>query len=178
MRVVNRLLAVLLAIGVVLAAAVTVLEVSAQRANHRPLVLNWPGVYDWATRTTWGAAPVLLLSIGLTVTGVLLLATQLTPRRPDRLPISCSHPATDAAITRSGLARSLRRAVTEVDGVSQARVTVRRRRARIRVTARAGAASDTGALRTTLTEAARRQLDALGLTRPPALSVKVTAPER
>jgi hypothetical protein len=176
MRVVNRLLALLLAVGVILAAAITVIEVVARRAHHRPVVLDWPGAHDWATRTTWGAAPVLLISIGLTATGLLLLAAQLKPRRPDRLPITSADPATDAAITRGGLAHSLRRAVSEVDGVGRARVTVRRRRTRLRVTTHGD--TDRSTLRTTLTGAAQRQLAALHLNHPPALSVRVTTRER
>lgn len=176
MKVANRLLALILAVGVILAAAIAVIEVTAQRVRHRPVVLNWPGAYDWATRTTWGAAPVLLISIALTVAGLLLLAAQLKPRRPDRLPIASADPATDAAITRGGLAHSLQRAVTDVDGVSQAHVTVRRRRTRIRVTTRGDC--DPSTLRTTLTGAAQRQLDALHLNHPPALSVRVTTRER
>jgi hypothetical protein len=172
MRVINRLLALLLAVGMILAAVIVEIEVIAHRTRHLPVVLDWPGAHDWATRTTWGAAPVMLISIGLAATGLLLLAAQLKPRRPDRLPITSADPATDAAITRGGLAHSLRRAVTDVDGVSRARVTVKRRRTRIRVTTRSDA--DTSTLRTTLTGAAQRQLDALHLNRPPALSVRVT----
>ncbi|MFI7599382.1 DUF6286 domain-containing protein [Actinoplanes sp. NPDC049681] len=178
MRVLNRLLALLLAVGVIFAATVGVIEVIAQRAHHDPVLLNWPGVYQWGTRTSWGAASVRLLSIALIVTGLLLLIAQLKPRRPARLPIAAANPATDAAITRSGLAHSLRRAVTAIDGVSHADVTVRRHRARIRATTGAGGESGTGTLGTTLTETARRRLNALHLRRPPNLSVRVTTRER
>ncbi|MEV8510167.1 DUF6286 domain-containing protein [Actinoplanes sp. NPDC051475] len=177
MKVLNRLLAPLLALGFLFAAAVGVIEVIAHRTGHRPVLLNWPGVYHWAAHTSWGAAPVRLLSVGLVVAGLLLLIAQLTPRRPARLPITTTNPATDTAITRRGLAHSLRRAVTGIDGVSHAHVTVRRRRARINATTRAGE-SDTGTLRTTLTETARRQLDALHLSHPPTLAVRVTTGER
>ncbi|MFI1991068.1 DUF6286 domain-containing protein [Actinoplanes sp. NPDC020271] len=177
MRIVNRLLALLLAAGAVLAASIAVIEVIAYRVHHPPVVLNWPGVYRWAARTTWGAAPVVLLSVVLVIAGLLLLVAQVKPRRPARLPIAAADPATDAAITRRGLAHSLQRAVTNVDGVGRAQVTVGRRRTRIRVTTRAGG-SGTGRLRTTLTDTARRQLDALHLIRPPTLSVQVTTRER
>jgi hypothetical protein len=178
MRVLNRLLALLLAVGVVFAAAVGVTEVIAQRAHHRPVLLNWPGIYHWAAHTTWGAAPVVMLSAGLVAAGLLLLIAQLKPRRPARLPIAAANPATDAAITRGGLAHTLRRAVTGIEGVSHAHVTVRRRRARISVTSRAIGDTDKSTLRTSLTETARRQLDALRLSRPPVLSVRVSTRER
>jgi hypothetical protein len=155
-----------------------VTEVIAQRAGHRPVLLDWPGVYRWAAHTTWGAAPVVLLSIGLGAAGLLLLTAQLKPRRPTRLPIATDDPATDAAITRAGLAHTLRRAVTGIDGVSRAHVTVRRHRARISVTSRAAGNNGESALRTSLTETARRQLDALHLMHPPVLSVRITTRER
>ncbi|WP_199517295.1 DUF6286 domain-containing protein [Nucisporomicrobium flavum] len=174
MRVLNRLFAFALAIGVVFAATVGVIEVIAQRAHRRPVLLDWPEVHSWATRTSWGAAPVLLLSIGLIVVGLLLLVAQLTPRRPARLPITAGNPATDAAITRGGLAHTLRRAVTDVDGVSRVHVRARRHRARISASTRA---TDIDAVRATLTETAQRQLDALHLSHPPTLSVRVTTRE-
>ncbi|MFI7545827.1 DUF6286 domain-containing protein [Actinoplanes sp. NPDC049599] len=178
MRVLNRLLVLLLAVGVVFAATVGVIEVIAQRTQHRPVLLDWPGVHHWAARTSWGAAPVVLLSVGLVGAGLLLLIAQLKPRRPARLPIAAAGTDTDAAITRGGLAHSLRRAVTGIDGVSEVQVTVRRHRARVRATTRAAGAAGLGALRTTLTETARRQLDALHLSHPPTLSVRVTTRER
>lgn len=178
MRILNRLLALLLAVGIVFGAVVGVIEVIAQRAHHRPVLLDWPGLYHSAAHTSWGAAPVLLLSIGLVIAGLLLLIAQLKPRRPNRLPIAAANPATDAAITRGGLAHCLRRAVTGVDGVSQAHVTVRRHRVRVSAVTRVADDADAGALRSALTEAARLQLDALHLSHPPALSVRVTTRER
>jgi hypothetical protein len=177
-RLLNRLLALLLAVGVLVAATVGVIEVIAHRTHHRPVVLDWPGVYHWAARTSWGAAPVLLLSVGLVAVGLLLLIAQLTPQRPARLPITAVNVATDAAITRGGLALSLRRAVTGIDGVSHAHVTVRRHRARVSATTRFTGDSELGALRMTVTETARRRIEALQLIRSPTLSVQVTTRER
>jgi hypothetical protein len=178
MRVVNRLLALLLALGVIFAAAIGVIEVIAQRTHVHPVVLNWPGIYHWAAHTSWGAAPVRALSIGLVVVGLLLLVAQLKPRRPTRLPIAAGNPATDAAITRRGLAYSLRNAVTDIDGVNRAQVTVRRRRARIRATVRTTSVRNADTLRTTVTETAQRHLDSLQLIHPPKLSVRVATRER
>ncbi|MEV4467647.1 DUF6286 domain-containing protein [Micromonospora echinofusca] len=178
MRVLNRLLALLLAVAVVFAATVGVIEVIAQRAHHHPVLLDWPGVHHWAARTSWGAAPVLLLSIGLVIIGLLLLIAQLKPRRRTRLPIAAANPATDAAITRGGLAHNLRRTVTGIDGVGHAHVTVRRHHARVSATTRNATDSDRDKLRTTLTDAAQRQIAALHLNHPPTLSVRVTTRER
>ena len=67
----------------------------------------------------------------------LILALELKPRRVTRLPLRSAHDATDAAVTRGGLAGTLRAAATGVDGISSAAVTVRRRRARVTATSAA-----------------------------------------
>ena len=67
----------------------------------------------------------------LIVVGALILTLELKPRRVTRLPLRSGDDATDAAVTRRGLAGMLRAAATGVDGISSATVKVRRRRARV-----------------------------------------------
>ena len=62
---------------------------------------------------------------------------ELKPRRVTRLPLRSGDEATDAAVTRRGLAGTLRAAATGVDGISSAAVKVRRRRARVTAAAAA-----------------------------------------
>ena len=109
----------------------------------------------------------------LIVVGALILALELKPRRVTRLKLRSDDNATDAAITRGGLAGALRAAALDIDGISKAATRVRRRRARITATAAARdrAAADT--LRQPVTDAARRRLDDLQLRHPPRLRVRV-----
>jgi len=67
----------------------------------------------------------------LIVVGALILAIELKPRRVTRLRLRAADDATDAALTRSGLAGTLRAAATGIDGITSAAVTVRRGRARV-----------------------------------------------
>lgn len=178
MRIVNRLLAFLLSLATIVAAVVLVVEVIAQRVGADPAILDWPALLRWAQRTTWGAAPVRLISGGLAVAGLALLLAQLAPRRPDRLAMHSDDTATDAAVTRLGLTRAVRSAVTDVDGVDDARVRVRRRRIRVHAEAAGSDPTQARSVRDTMTRAANQCVDGFNLKRPPALSVRVSTKER
>jgi hypothetical protein len=176
MRLLNRLLALLVSLAVIVAAALLIIEVIAQRVGVDPVVFNWHATYRWAARTTWNAAAVRGVCLLLAVVGLALLTAQLKPRRPARLPVHGQDQATDAAITRRGLARTLAATVGDVDGISAARVAVHRTRIKIKAQARAD--QPAMALREAARRAAQDRLDALRLRRPPRLAVRVSARER
>lgn len=178
MRNVNRLLAFVLSLAVMVAAVTVVVEVAAERAGAGPALLDWPALYRWTQHTTWGSAPVRVVSGLLAVAGLALLLAQLVPRRPDRLAVHSDDAATDAAVTRRGLTRAVHSAVTDVDGIADARVRVRRRRIQVRAQTSAGAPSQIAAIRDATTLAARQRVHALTLKQPPTLSVRVSAKER
>src|SRR3954471_103296 len=106
MRIVNRPLAFVLSLALILGAAVLVIEVVAQRIGSEPVLFPWPSVYQWAQQTSWGAAPVMLLSVLLVVVGLGLLVLQLMPRRPVQLALDSGDTPTEATVTRRGLART------------------------------------------------------------------------
>jgi hypothetical protein len=174
----NRLLAFVLGLAVIVAAATVVVEVIAGLAGAGPALLDWPAALQWAQRTSWGAAPVRIVSGLLAVAGLALLLAQLTPRRPDRLAMDSGDTVTDAAVTRRGLTRAVRGTVTDIDGIADARVTVRRRRIRVHARAAAGPPSQVPALRDATTQAARQCVDALKLAHRPTVSVRVSTKER
>ena len=138
-----------------------------------PLLVHWTTWYQWARGTRWDAFVVRVWSAILIVTGALILALQLKPRRAVRLPLRSGHDATDAAATRRGLAGALRAAATGVDGISGASVKVRRRRARVTATSAARGRHAATALTEPVTQALRSRLDTLNLLRPPRLRVRV-----
>jgi hypothetical protein len=105
-----------------------------ERQPARAALDHWD---RWAAETRWDALVVQVWSAVLVVVGALILALELKPRRVTRLPLRSAHDATDAAVTRGGLAGTLRAAATGVDGISSAAVTVRRRRARVTATSAA-----------------------------------------
>ena len=178
MRLVNRPLAFILAAALAMAAIIVIIEVIAAAVNHGPIVLHWPTWYHWANKTAWNQLVIQVWSAILIVIGVLILALELKPRRVTRLRLRSQDDATDAAVTRGGLAGTLRAAATGVDGISAAAVTVRRARARVTATAAARGRPATDALREPVTQAVRDRLDSLDLRDPPRLKVRVNSRSR
>jgi hypothetical protein len=173
MRLVNRPLAFVLAAALIAAAVVIIAEVIGFAAHRSPLLVHWTTWYHWARRTRWDAFVVRVWSAVLIVIGALILILELKPSRVIRLPLRSGDDATDAAVTRRGLADMLRAATTEVDGISKAAVKVRRRRAHVTAVSAARGRHAASALTEPVTQAARSRLDQLGLRHPPRLKVNV-----
>ncbi len=178
MRLLNRPLAFILAAALAVAGIIVIIEVVAFHMNASPLVLHWTTWYRWAGKTHWDALVIQVWSAILIVIGVLILALELKPRRITRLPLRSSDDATDAAVTRGGLAGTLRAAATGVDGISSAAVVVRRRRARVIATSTARGRSAADALKLPVTQVLSDRLDNLDLRHPPHLKVRVNSRSR
>ena len=178
MRLLNRPLAFILAVALAAASIIVIIEVLAAAAHTRPVVMHWPTWYHWAETTRWDAQVIRVWSAVLIAIGVLILAMELKPRRIIRLPLRSGDQAIDAALTRSGLAGTLRAAATSIDGITGATVTVRRRRVRVAAKSAARGRSTAGALKDPVTQAVRGRLDDLGLYRPPRLKVRVISRSR
>jgi hypothetical protein len=178
MRLLNRPLALILAVALAGASIILLIEVIAFAVHASPVIVHWTTWYHWAGKTHWNALVIRVWSAILIVIGALILAIELKPRRVTRLRLRTADEATDAALTRSGLARTLRAAATGIDGITRAAVTVRRRRARVaaRSAARGRAAAD--ALKQPVTQALHGCLNDLDMYRPPRLKVRVTSRSR
>jgi hypothetical protein len=171
MRLINRLLAALLSLVLIVGGVLVVVEVVAERLGRGPAIVDWPRLYDWAKRTSWQQGSVRVASIVLVLLGLLLLAAELKRSKPTRLAVRSSE--TDAAYTRRGVAATIRSAVSDVDGITSATVSVSRRKIEVEATT-AGLQPFTAAgLQEPAMAAARQRLDALELRDPPALSVRV-----
>lgn len=178
MRLLNRPLAFILAAALAVAGIIVVIEVVAFHLSAGPLVLHWTTWDRWAQRTRWDTLVVQVWSAVLIVAGGLILALELKPRRVTRLPLRSVHDATDAAVTRGGLAGTLRAAATGVDGISSAAVVVRRRRARVTAVSAARGRPAAAALRQPVTRALDGRLDTLDLRHRPRLTVRVYSRSR
>ncbi|MFI6046779.1 DUF6286 domain-containing protein [Nocardia sp. NPDC051321] len=75
---------------------------------------------------TWHDLPVLAVGIGAIVFGFGLLALALWPGRPAVLPLGTDD-GMSAGVTRGGLRAALRSTAASVDGVSSARIRLRRK---------------------------------------------------
>jgi Family of unknown function (DUF6286) len=173
MRVINRPLALVLAAALVAASVIVIIEVIAFIAHAGPVVVHWPAWYRWAARTHWNALVIKVWSVTLIIAGAIVLAFELKPRRVTRLKLRSDEKATDAAMTRKGLAGTLRAAALDIDGISKAAVTVRRRRARVAATSAARDRGAADALIEPVAEAARQRLENLQMRHPPHLRVRV-----
>jgi hypothetical protein len=178
MRLMNRPLAFILAVALAGASIILIIEVIAFAVHASPVAVHWTTWYHWAGKTRWDALVVRAWSIILIVLGALILAFELKPRRVTRLPLRSGEKATDAAMTRGGLARTLRAAAIGVDGITGAAVTVRRRRARVAANSAARGRAAADALKQPVIQALRDRLDDLDMHHPPRLTVRVTSRRR
>ncbi len=178
MRVINRPLALVLAAVLAVASVILIIEVIAFAVHAGPVLVHWATWDSWATKTRWDTVVVKVWSIILIAFGALVLAFELKPRRATRLSLRSDEKATDAALTRKGLAGALRAAATEIDGISRAAVTIRRRRARVAAKSAARGSAAAAALKDPVTQAVRSCLDDLQMRHPPRLRVRVTPRSR
>lgn len=171
LHLVNRLLAVVVSLALVVAAALTVVEVTRWFIGASSLVIPWR---DWTSTLTDLRAQddALIVASGIAVLlGLLLLLFELKPRRPDALPTEPLLPGVDAVVTRKGLASSATTAARSVSGVVSADSSVRRRT--VRVTARTPARGSERELREPVKHAVEQALADLALRRRPKVRVSV-----
>jgi hypothetical protein len=178
MRVANRPLAFILAAALLACSVVIIAEVIGFAVHHSPLLVHWTTWQDWARSTRWDAFVVRVWATVLMVVGLVLVVVEFKPRRVARLPLLAVGQATDATVTRRGLARMLRNEATGVDGITGATVRVRRRRARVTAASGARGRAAAGALTEPVTQALGARLDGLGLRHAPRLTVRVVPGSR
>ncbi|MEV6837527.1 DUF6286 domain-containing protein [Streptomyces sp. NPDC051133] len=169
-RVPAGIVAVLLAAG----AGLLLYDIAAVRAHRSAMHWRRALARQLATRPlddTW-----VLTGAGVAAAlGLWLVALALTPGLRGLLPMRRPHPDVRAALHRDAAALFLRDRAMDISGVRAVRVRMRRKKAGVRAVSHFRDLDDVRAdLDTTLTATARD----LGLTRPPAVSVRVTRPGR
>ncbi len=175
MRLLNRPLAFVLAVALAAAGAIVVVEVIAFAVNADPVIVHWPTWVSWARRTQWNDAVIKTWAIVLIVVGAALLLLELKPRRVIRLKVQSKHDATDAALTRAGLSGAVRAAVLDIDGVSKAAVSVRRRSVSVAATSAARSQETAQELTAPVTQAAEERVAALQLKHAPRVKVRIAS---
>lgn len=175
MRVVERILSLLLALAVVAGAIVLALEVGWAVAGQAPLLVDWRPAYTSGTHHAWDNAIVRVTAAVLLAVGLLLLLAELKPRRATRLRMTSTDPTVDAAITRRSLRSSLLARARQVDGISDAKASVGRRKVAVRAVSRLGSTETAQSLNGELDAALRRRLDELELAHTPRLRTRVAA---
>jgi hypothetical protein len=168
MRIANRVIAAVLALGLLVGGLVVAVEIVVAGFDRRPWVLPYDRWYVSARARTWESAPPRWIFIGLVVAGLVLLFLQFARRRPTALDLTPG--AVPADLGRRSLERSLVREAMRVDGISAARAKIGRERAEVVATSGRRQTSD---LPPAVTQALDRRVGTLGLARPPAVRVKV-----
>ena len=87
MRVLNRPLALILAVALIACCVIVIAEVIAFAVHKSPLLVHWTTWYQWAHKTRWDAGVIRDWSAVLIVIGLLILAVELKPPRVTRLPL-------------------------------------------------------------------------------------------
>ena len=168
MRVVNRVVAAVLALALLVGGVLVALEIVVAAFGRDPWVLPHDRWYRGLLDHSWDDDASRWVFIGLLVAGLALLALQVARRRPGTLPLSAGGAPAD--LGRRSLERSLVRAATSVDGVSRAKVRVSPDRADVTATTNRRQADE---VKPRLAEAVERRVRALGLAREPQVKVQV-----
>ncbi|MEU1406129.1 DUF6286 domain-containing protein [Streptomyces sp. NPDC005728] len=169
-RVPAGVVALLLLVG----AGVLLYDIAAVRA-HRP-AMHWrralaQQLAERPLDNTW-----VLAGAGVAAAlGLWLIVLAVTPGLRDLLPMRRPHPDVRAGLRREAAAQVLRDRAMEVSGVRAVRVRMRRKRADVRAVSHFRDLDEVHAdLDAVLADAVR----GLGVSRPPALSVRVRRPAR
>ncbi|MBB4935239.1 hypothetical protein F4561_006133 [Lipingzhangella halophila] len=120
--------------------------------------------------TGWNHPAVLGVSGALVLLGLILLVAALIPGRGGYLPLRTGDPALAVGLSRAGMRSALATAAREVDGVEGARVSVGRRRVRVRANTHLRAADG---LREAVGDAVRERLAELAPLRPLRIRTRI-----
>jgi len=167
-RVANRVLAAMVALGLVVGGLLVAVEIVVAGFNRRPWVVPHDRWYTSARLRSWEAGPPRWIFIGLVAAGLAMLIAQMVRRRPATLALAPG--AVPADLGRRSLEKALVREASTIDGVSGARAKISRDMAEVVANSTRRQTDDLGPL---VTQALDRRLSTMGLARPPAVRVKV-----
>lgn len=170
MRIANRILAVLFAFALLLSGVLVPIEIVRGALHKRHWLLPWEPLTTTLRHDSWASGPARSTFLALAVVGLVLLAAQLKPRRPRVLPLRPITPEVTAGTIRRSLQQTLRRAATEVDGITSATARLRRHKATITAVPRL---RDTSGLQQAVTDRVTQRLAGLDLARPPKVRIRL-----
>ncbi len=168
MRVANRVLAAVIALGLFVGGLLLAVEIVVAGFDRRPWVVPHDRWYSSARFRSWESAPPRWIFIGIVAGGLALLVAQLVRRRTATLALTPG--AIPADVGRRSLEKALIREASRIDGVSGAKARVSGDMADVVVNSSRRQTDDLGPL---VTQALDRRLHTVGLARPPAVRVKV-----
>lgn len=156
---------VILAVCVIIAVATL-----QQLTGHHP-ILPFASLARFGQHQHFNGTPMLLAAAIAAALGLILLACAWWPGKPTILPLTHHGDGeVDAGMSRTGFARALRTTATDVDGVTRAKIRVRRRRIKTKVRTER---DDPTAVGNAVHGALERHLGHIGLARTPRIRVAV-----
>jgi len=171
MRAANRIIAAVVALLLAVAGIVAAIEIVAAAGGRNDSVLvNWPGWYDDAIARPWNDSAVRAVGVGLVVAGLALLLLQLVRRPPRQLRMTPGRTDLVAEVDRRSLERSMRRTVSDLDGISRSSARIDRSRLVVRAQSNR---RDTTGLDQIVGEHADERLQTMQLEQPPTVGVGV-----
>jgi hypothetical protein len=171
MRIVNRLLATVIAVAVAAFSAVVAVEiVLGYYFGRGPWLLPWARWHQRSRELAWSDRSVVVTFVLIGVAGLVLVAFELWKRAPVALPLQDKSSDVHTAINRRSLEHALIRAALRVDGITGAQVRSRRNRVTVHAATQRRQAGD---LRESVNANAASVLRELRLQNQPRLVVDV-----
>jgi hypothetical protein len=176
MRAFNRVLCALLA-GLFLAAGViAVIEIISAHTNNGSVVVDWPRFARALERNTWSDAGPKVAAVILIVVGVILVLLGLRRGQPAALELAGDGSGIEAATTRKSLQRLLRTVASESEGITGAKVRVKRRKVRVLASSSLEQGSDDlPRIENDLRDRLEKTVEAMNLAQPMMVRVGVQA---
>ena len=121
MRTIDRLIAAVLALGLIAVGLLTVAEIVLAALDLAPLVVPHERWLETARSSSYGDRSVIVVAIALVALGLVLSALQLLRRSPLSYSLLSKHDGAEARIDRRSLEQATARAARGVDGVQRVR---------------------------------------------------------
>ncbi len=170
MALLNRLLATLLGLVLLVAGVVALIEIVAATGGSHNVIVPYTHWWHDALDAHWSTRGVRLIALVALVAGAALLLVELRPRGPRDLPLRSRGEGLETAVERRAVEKTLRAAALEVDGVGACAARIRRGRATLQI--RTDELRDAD-LEERVTTAATERLDGFGLQEPLPLRISL-----
>jgi len=129
---INRLLAALVALALVLGGLLAIAEIVLGRLGRPFWFIPRQQWGNWVTRQTWDATLVRLILAGMLLAGLLLLLAGLRRGRPRLLPVASEAPGVQFDVVRRGAEHDVVAAARRTNGVRSASASIGRSKATVR----------------------------------------------
>ncbi|WP_239372269.1 DUF6286 domain-containing protein [Frankia sp. Cj5] len=133
MRVTNRIVAALLAAVIAAVGVIAIIEMVSAALDDGYAIVDWQSITAAMARNTWSDTGPTVLGVILGAGGILLLVLGLRRGRLQWFAVRPSPTGTATFAAGRGIARALASAAEDIDGVTRAKVRLRRRTAKVTI---------------------------------------------